>query len=92
MKKRKNYTKAYYYIAIIIIFAGFIVGLILGEVYKVKVLTYESSISAKYNEYEEYYNAGIMFYTWLATAAFDIFIFGIYSICHRLDLLIDKKN
>lgn len=92
MKKEKSYTNLYLYIAILVLFAGFIVGLTSGEVFKTKVLTYESPISSKYNTYEESFNTGLMFYIWIATAIFDTFVFGIYSICHRLDLLIDKKT
>ena len=33
-----------------------------------------------------------MLYIWIGTALFDIFVFGINSICYRLDLLIDKKE
>ena len=80
MKNRINHTKAYYYIALLILFAGIILGMVLGIV------------SAESSENAGAFSFAIMFYVWIITALFDIFVFGIYSIWHRLDLLIDKKN
>ncbi len=77
MKNRPKHTNAYLYIAITIIIAGIIIGMILGS------MSAEEDVTAGFT---------IMFYIWILTALFDIFVFGIYSICHRLDLLIDKKN
>lgn len=89
--KKKSYTEVYFYIAIIILVLGFIGGIVLGNVYKKTELIYESSISAIYNEYESTFNEGLMIYSWTATVLFDLFVFAIYSICYRLDLIIDKK-
>ncbi len=77
MKNRPKHTNAYLYIAITILIAGIIVGMILGS------MSAEEDVTAGFK---------IMFYIWILTALFDIFVLGIYSICHRLDLLIDKKN
>lgn len=90
--RRKNRTRAYLYIAISILMLGFISGIVCGAVFPVQKLVYESSISISYNEYENSFNGLLMLYIWIGTALFDIFVFGINSICYRLDLLIDKKE
>lgn len=89
--KRKGHTRAYFRVAIIILVLGFIGGIGLGDKYKKTELIYESSISAEYNEYETTFNGELMIYSWTGTALFDLFVFAIYSICYRLDLIIDKK-
>lgn len=85
-----NFTNSYVTIAIIILLVGFIIGIICGNVYKVNTLTYESSISIEYNKYEDVFNTALMFYCWIGTILFDIFILGIYSICKRLDLIANR--
>lgn len=78
--KRKNHTKSYLTVAIIILIIGTILGFVLGGVY-------EKSTSL----YTKEFNSALMLYTWMVTAVLDIFIFAIHSICYRLDLIIDKK-
>lgn len=90
--RRKSRTKAYLYIAIAILVLGFIGGIVLGDAFKIRELTYESSISVKYNEYEETFNSALMLYSWIGTLLFDLFVFAVHSICYRLDLLIDKNR
>ena len=80
MESKERNTRAYYYLAIAILFAGIILGMILG------IITAENSDNGGS------FSFVIMLYVWIATALFDIFVFAIYSICHRLDLLIDKKK
>lgn len=89
--RRRSHTKAYLYIAIVILILGFIGGIVLGDAFKIRELTYESSISVKYNEYEETFNSALMLYSWVGTLLFDLFVFAVHSICYRLDLIIDKK-
>ena len=72
--------------------AGFIGGIILGNLFKITTLTYESSIDPKYNEYEKIFNSTLMFCSWISTALLSVFIFAINSICYKLDLIIDKKT
>lgn len=83
--KRRNHTKAYLWMAIIISYLGFVVGIILGNALKITI--------GEFSAYrEEIFNYGAMIYCWCATLVFDFFIFAVYSICYRLDLLIDKKE
>ena len=77
MKNRPNHTDVYFCIAIIILVIGIIAGMIIG------------AASMSDNEVS---GILLMIYIWSLTGLLDIFIFAIYSICHRLDLLIDKKN
>ena len=81
--RRRSHTRTYFYIAIIILILGFIGGIVLGGTYTVSKSSYFSS--------EEEFNGVLMLYCWVSTLLFDLFIFAIYSVCHRLDLLIDKK-
>ena len=85
-----NFTNSYKKIAIAILILGFIGGFIMGNIFKVNTLTYESSISIEYNHYEEVFNTALMFYCWIGTFLFDLFILGIYSICQRLDLIANR--
>ena len=78
----KRYKKAYLYFAIIVLILGVIGGIVLGSIYKLRT---------GYLFTKEEFNVGLMLYCWLATLLFDLFIFAIYSVCHRLDLLIDKR-
>lgn len=88
--RRKRNTNVYKVIAIIILFLGFIGGIVLGDTNRTIELVYELSISSKYNEYEEVFNIGLMVSAWISTALLSLFIFAIYSICHRLDLIVEK--
>lgn len=90
--RRISMSKAYIVIAWIVIIASIIVGIALGDTFKVNELTYESSIDIEYNKYEEVFNTSLMLYTWLGGFTLSIFTMGIGSICHRLDLLIDKEK
>lgn len=90
-QRRKN-TKTYLTIAKVILVVGFFSGIILGNAYKIEVITSESAISSKYNQYEEVFNSALMLYSWIGTFLFDLFVFAIHSICYRLDLIIDKKE
>lgn len=83
--RRRSHTKAYLWIAITILILGFIGGIILGDTFKITTTTYT------YLDNEEEFNSALMLYSWIGTLLFDLFIFAIYSICYRLDLLIDKK-
>lgn len=89
--KRRRNTNKYKNIGIIILIVGFIGGIILGNLFKVTTLTYESSIGSEYNEYNEIFNFILMFCTWISTALLSVFFFAINSICYRLDLIIDKN-
>ena len=86
--RRKKKTEIYLVIAIIILILGFIGGIVLGNQYKVLE---KQHVFGSYYEMKEAFNVGLMIYCWIGTMLFDIFVFGIYSICHRLDLLIEKK-
>lgn len=88
--RRKSHTQFYFYIALVILLLGFISGIALGDTYKITKLTYESSISVKFNEYETSFNSDLMLYCWVGTLLFDLFVFAINSICYRLDLIIDR--
>lgn len=90
--KREKNTNKYKYIAIIILILGFIDGIIMGNIYKHSSLIYKSDLNPAFNEYEYTFNTALMFYSWLASALLSLFIFAIHSICHRLDLIIDKKK
>lgn len=85
-----NFTNAYSKIAILILILGFIGGIVMGNVFKVYTLTYESPISAEYNDYEYIFNTALMIYCWIGTFLFDLFVLGIYSICKRLDLIANR--
>lgn len=89
---RVTMSKAYIIIAWLIIIASIIAGIILGNTFKINELTYESSVSSIYDKYEEVFNVALMFYTWIGGFILSMFIMGIGSICHRLDLLIDKEK
>ena len=85
-----NFSNAYKVVAIIILIAGFIGGIVCGNIFKVMTLTYESSVSVEYNEYEAVFNGALMLYVWIGTFLFDLFVLGIYSICKRLDLIANR--
>lgn len=76
-------TGIYKRIAILILIFGFIGGICAGNAY---------AICSDYSTgcIEKEFNGDIMIYCWIGTILFDIFVFGIHSICYRLDLLIDK--
>lgn len=90
--RRTSMSKAYIVIAWLIIIVAIIVGIVLGNSYKISELTYESSVDVEFNKYEEVFNVALMLYTWLGGLIIGIFTMGIGSICHRLDLLIDKEK
>lgn len=90
--KSKNNTQWYFNIAIIILLVGFVGGIISGNVFEQKILIYESLADPEYNEYRTNFNWVIMLVTWISVTIFSIFIFGIGSVCHRLDLLINKTK
>lgn len=85
--KRKNGTKRYYTIGILVIIGGFLGGIILGATYKTV-----AEVVGEYDEYEKIFNVALMLETWIASILFSVWIFGFGSICHRLDLLIDKNK
>lgn len=78
--KRHRASNSYLFYATIILFIGFIMGIVLGNNIPI-MSTYE----------EPSFNTGLMFVCWFSFGILSIFIFGIRSICYRLDLLIDKK-
>ena len=88
---KNNNNNIYLVIAIVILILGFIGGIVIGNVYKIVELVYESSVSPIYNEYESTFNGALMLYCWIGTILFDIFIFAVHSICYRLDLIIDNS-
>ena len=90
-KDRLTHTKYWKIIGIIILIIAFIIGIYLGATYQVKELTYESSISPEYNDYEERFNTLLMLYVWISGSVSYIFFQAINSICYRLDILIDRK-
>ena len=87
----KARSTIYIILAWIIIVVAIIVGIILGSTNTVEKLTFDSSASV-FNSSKESFNVSIMLYTWLGGFILSIFTMGIGSICHRLDLLIDKEK
>lgn len=87
----KARSTIYIILAWIIIVASIIVGIILGGTNTVKELTFDSSASV-FNNSTESFNVSLMLYTWLGGFTLSILTMGIGSICHRLDLLIDKEK
>ena len=85
INERTKNTKKYKIIAITILILGFVIGINAGNTYKIC-----SDYTLSYCT-EEVFNGDLMLYCWIGTILFDLFIFGIHSICYRLDLLIDKK-
>ena len=77
-------TRLYKRIAIIVLFAGFICGILLGNEYGI-CSDYLTSCS------EKEFNSAVMIYCWSGTALLYILLMAIHSICYRLDLIIDKK-
>lgn len=84
INERHVNTRLYKRIAIILLFLGFVGGIIVGKEYGV-CSDYLSNCT------EKEFNGELMLYCWGGTILFNIFVFGIHSICYRLDLLIDKK-
>lgn len=89
---RRKSTNTYLLIGFIILIIGFFVGIFMGNSNKIEKLTHVSSYNPKYNEYEAVFNTAIMIYTWIGASLFSSFFFAISSICHRLDMIIDKKD
>jgi len=78
----KSHTHIYFDLAIVVLILGFIGGIASGFMFPIKT---------GYIISREEFNIGMMLYCWIGSSIFALLIFAIYSICHRLDLLIDKK-
>ena len=89
---RKNRTTYFVITGWVIIIVAIIAGIILGNIFETKELIHESAIDVKYNEYKTTFNQVAMFITWTSGLVLGIFTIGIGSICHRLDLIIDKNK
>jgi len=90
--KRKRGTETYTIIAIILLIIGLIAGIVVGETNPIVKLTYESSVSSEFNDYEEVFNATLAFAIWGASIISSLPLFAFSSICRRLDIIIDKKD
>ncbi len=80
-----NNSSCYWYkiCAIIILIVGLILGIVFGCVFS------ETS-EVIYDEVSEVesFNTMLMFSTWLSAFVLFVFIFGIYSVCSRLDVIV----
>ena len=87
--RRKARTKIYLYIAILILLIGFIVGIICGSVFATcnDVSLYSISSTCK----DSSFNVLLMFVIWFSCGILSVFVFAVYSICTRLNVLIDKE-
>ena len=82
--RRKSNTKKYSYIGIIILIIGFIEGIVMGNIGKTTVIVD--------SETKEYFNTTLMFFFWNISLFISLILFGLSSICYRLDLIVDKKS
>ena len=92
MASLKSGASWYKTLAIITAISGFFWGIIAGNVYKKKVVTWTSSVSPEYNMYEEEFNTDALGVAWGSTVASVITLSFMYSVCYRLNLLIEKKD
>lgn len=90
LDSRISMSKVYIAIGWIIILVAFILGIVLGNINTVSKFEYNSSLRIDINT--KVFNTALMFYTWIGGFILSMFIMGIGSICHRLDLLIDKEK
>ena len=85
----KARSTIYIILAWIIIIIAIVVGIIIGSINPVKTMTIDSYVNT-FNNTNDTFNVILMLYIWLIGFVLGIFVMGIGSICHRLDLLIDK--
>lgn len=93
--ERNLYTNFYKYLTIAILLIGFILGIVFGYVFSIENII-QSEFSWQEDEIEKEFNAIAMLITWISTLAACIIPLSIYSICTRLEMIIDntypKKN
>lgn len=87
----KSGSKRYRNLAIILAFLGFIFGVVFGATNPKIKISEPSDYDAKY-EYDEEFNAELMGNFWGITAGAVITLSFMYSVCYRLDLLVEKKD
>ena len=80
----KSYIKVYVVIAILILLVGFIMGIALGN-------AFPNEIEDGYGGLTSTFNYSLMLEVWGSSLIISVFVFAIYSICSRLDVLI-KEN
>ena len=88
--KRKTSTNIYLYIAFLILIIGFIVGIVCGKTFATCNDTssyFSSSTTCK----DSNFNTILMFAVWICSGIQSVFVFAVYSICNRLNILIDKE-
>lgn len=87
--ERNLYTNFYKYLTVAILLIGFISGIGFGYAFSI-----ENTIAAEFSwqedEIEEKFNAIAMLITWISTLAVCIIPLSIYSICIRLEMIIDN--
>ena len=87
--KRTLYTNFYKYLTIAILLIGFISGIGFGYAFSI-----ENTIAAEFSwqedEIEKEFNAIAMLIIWISTFAVCIIPLSIYSICTRLEMIINN--
>ena len=82
----KLYCNCYKSLAIIILFAGFILGIALGDYFSTTALGTDSFESVKT------FNTEVMLIIWASTFMLSIFVLSVYSICLRQELIIENTK
>ena len=88
------YCKIYKVIAIVLLILGFIGGIVLGDIYSIP-LSQDGELSWKNlysSEPTEKFNSTLMLGVWFSSFILSIFIFGVYSICNRLEMIIKNTT
>ena len=88
------YCKIYKVIAIVLLILGFFGGIVLGDIYSIP-LSQDGELSWKNlypSESTEKFNSTLMLGTWLSSFVLSVFIFSIYSICSRLEIIIENTT
>lgn len=85
--ERKGRTKNYFYAGIVLLIIGLILGIILGVVYPATIKTDSILENSK-----KVFNFMLMFECWGTCLLLSTIPFGLNSICHRLDLIIDNNK
>ena len=87
--ERTLYTNFYKYLTIAILLIGFISGIGFGYAFSI-----ENTIAAEFSwqedEIEKEFNAIAMLITWISTFVVCIIPLSIYSICTRLEMIINN--
>ena len=84
-----NGRDIYKIIAITILVIGFISGIIAGFVFP-NMIYHSNGIPKPF--YEESFNIKLMFIIWVSSSLISTFIFGIYSVCYRLDIISNQNK